>query len=229
MDASKVSIGRGKLALVGLVLAFSAAACGHDIDSETQQPTGQESTSDRQTPIDPRATITRVPNTPSPPPSMQACVTATSLRVRSGPGTGFGVIRGVSSGECYLANGRNSDASWLQISIPGAGLGWVSAEYLEVDGNPIQLPIRRPTPTATPPRPTATITRQPTATTLITPYNGGGNNCHPSYPSHCLAIGIDYDCAGGEGDGPRFVRGPVTVVGNDPYRLDRDGDGIGCE
>jgi hypothetical protein len=37
------------------------------------------------------------------------------------------------------------------------------------------------------------------------------------------------DCAGGGGNGPRYVTGPVTVSGSDPYDLDRDGDGIGCE
>ena len=34
---------------------------------------------------------------------------------------------------------------------------------------------------------------------------------------------------GGSGDGPRYVQGPVTVTGSDPYGLDADGDGIGCE
>jgi len=40
--------------------------------------------------------------------------------------------------------------------------------------------------------------------------------------------GPDVDCAGGSGDGPRYV-GAVKVTGPDPYGLDRDGDGIGCE
>ena len=39
----------------------------------------------------------------------------------------------------------------------------------------------------------------------------------------------DYDCAGGPGDGPNFIEGPVDVSGGDPYGLDADGDGIGCE
>jgi hypothetical protein len=37
------------------------------------------------------------------------------------------------------------------------------------------------------------------------------------------------DCAGGSGDGPRYVQGPIVVTGSDPYGLDRDHDGIGCE
>jgi hypothetical protein len=38
----------------------------------------------------------------------------------------------------------------------------------------------------------------------------------------------DYDCQGGSGDGPQYT-GTVTVVGDDHYGLDRNGDGIGCE
>lgn len=39
----------------------------------------------------------------------------------------------------------------------------------------------------------------------------------------------DYDCAGGLGNGPNYVQGPFQVVGSDPYGLDGDNDGIGCE
>lgn len=59
---------------------------------------------------------------------------------------------------------------------------------------------------------------------------GGGSNCHPSYSPQCLKTGIgDYDCSGGSGDGPNYVTGPVYVSGSDPFDLDRDGDGVGCE
>jgi hypothetical protein len=37
------------------------------------------------------------------------------------------------------------------------------------------------------------------------------------------------DCAGGSGNGPRYVNGPVYVSGGDPYGLDGDGDGVACE
>jgi micrococcal nuclease len=47
--------------------------------------------------------------------------------------------------------------------------------------------------------------------------------------SPCLPPGSDVDCAGGSGDGPRYVNGPVYVNGGDPYGLDSDGDGVGCE
>jgi hypothetical protein len=57
-----------------------------------------------------------------------------------------------------------------------------------------------------------------------------GSNCDPNYQGACLdPNAVDYDCAGGSGDGPKYVRGPIRVVGDDHYGLDRDGDGIACE
>jgi resuscitation-promoting factor RpfB len=47
--------------------------------------------------------------------------------------------------------------------------------------------------------------------------------------SPCIPPGPDVDCLGGTGDGPRFVSGPVRVTGSDPYGLDSDGNGVGCE
>lgn len=52
--------------------------------------------------------------------------------------------------------------------------------------------------------------------------------CDPNY-SGCVPIASDVDCAGGRGNGPAYVKGPVKVIGKDIYGLDRDGDGIGCE
>jgi hypothetical protein len=55
-------------------------------------------------------------------------------------------------------------------------------------------------------------------------------NCDPSYPGACLDPSAeDYDCAGGSGNGPRYVQGPVRVRPPDPFDLDSDADGIGCE
>jgi hypothetical protein len=53
--------------------------------------------------------------------------------------------------------------------------------------------------------------------------------CHPSYRGRCLKRNAsDYDCKGGSGNGPYYT-GRVRVVGPDVFRLDADGDGIGCE
>lgn len=57
--------------------------------------------------------------------------------------------------------------------------------------------------------------------------SAGGSGCTPGY-TPCLPPASDYDCAGGSGDGPKYT-GLVHVTGSDPYDLDRDGDGIGCD
>lgn len=54
------------------------------------------------------------------------------------------------------------------------------------------------------------------------------SSCDPNY-SGCVPVASDVDCAGGSGNGPAYVVGPVYVVGSDIYGLDRDGDGVGCE
>jgi len=55
------------------------------------------------------------------------------------------------------------------------------------------------------------------------------SSCDSNYSGACVPIASDVDCAGGSGNGPAYVSGPVTVVGNDIYDLDRDGNGTGCE
>jgi resuscitation-promoting factor RpfB len=44
-----------------------------------------------------------------------------------------------------------------------------------------------------------------------------------------VPIDSDVDCAGGSGNGPSYVAGPVKVIGSDIYDLDRDNDGTACE
>ena len=65
-------------------------------------------------------------------------------------------------------------------------------------------------------------------TTLVTPppttSPPSSNNCHSSY-SPCLPIVADLDCA----DIRAMGVAPVRVHGPDPYRLDGDNDGFGCE
>jgi hypothetical protein len=54
------------------------------------------------------------------------------------------------------------------------------------------------------------------------------SQCDPNY-SGCVPIASDVDCAGGSGNGPAYVRGPVQVIGTDIYDLDSDNDGVACE
>ena len=76
-------------------------------------------------------------------------------------------------------------------------------------------PAPAPPPPSTAPRPPPTDPPQ---------------TCDPSYPNVCPdhAVG-DYDCAGGTGNGPGYVEGPIRVLPPDPFGLDGNGDGWGCE
>jgi flagellar hook assembly protein FlgD len=61
---------------------------------------------------------------------------------------------------------------------------------------------------------------------------GGGSNCTPGY-SPCLVYhgGADYDCYGGGGNGPYYTKPGVVyrVTRSDPYGLDANHDGWGCQ
>ena len=59
--------------------------------------------------------------------------------------------------------------------------------------------------------------------------SASAQDCDPNYSGKCVPIASDVDCAGGNGNGPAYVDGPVYVVGSDIYELDRDGDGVACD
>lgn len=63
----------------------------------------------------------------------------------------------------------------------------------------------------------------------IAPQIGAAQDCDANYEGACVPIASDVDCAGGSGNGPAYVEGPVYVVGADIYGLDRDGNGVACE
>lgn len=87
------------------------------------------------------------------------------------------------------------------------------------DGRPV---ARRQIRDAVVQRPISRIVRVGTGTP-------GGSRCDSNYRGACVPIASDVDCAGGSGNGPRYVDGPVYVVDHDIYGLDSDGDGVGCE
>jgi hypothetical protein len=59
------------------------------------------------------------------------------------------------------------------------------------------------------------------------PPGAPAEDCTPGY-SPCLPPATDYDCEGGTGDGPEYTS-QVQVTGSDPYGLDADGNGVGCD
>jgi hypothetical protein len=73
-------------------------------------------------------------------------------------------------------------------------------------------------------------TRQPYVAPAPAPAPApAAQGCDSNYSGACVPIASDVDCDGGSGNGPAYVRGPVSVVGYDIYDLDRDGDGIACD
>lgn len=69
------------------------------------------------------------------------------------------------------------------------------------------------------------------APVLAGPATPPEHSCDPNYSNPCVPTATDVDCAGGRGDGPVYLQGPVeiTVVGEDVYDVDRDKDGTACE
>jgi len=63
---------------------------------------------------------------------------------------------------------------------------------------------------------------------LVSAPTAAAQDCDPNY-SGCVPKASDVDCAGGSGNGPAYVSGPVRVIVSDIYGLDRDGDGVACE
>jgi hypothetical protein len=62
------------------------------------------------------------------------------------------------------------------------------------------------------------------------PSTAPAQNCDPSYPDMCLDPAVeDYDCTGGQATDPSICEGPICVRPPDPFDLDREGDGWGCE
>jgi hypothetical protein len=93
-------------------------------------------------------------------------VTATDkVRVRSGPGTSYEVLSSLAQGTTVKALARNGDSSWIQVQLEDGTKGWVSAEFVTVNGDVNSLPVAQapapkvsPTPTkkGAKPAPTAT-------------------------------------------------------------------------
>ena len=109
---------------------------------------------------EPRYTPTSAPPpepTDTPTPSYpEALVTTETLNVRGGPGTNYGIVGLVNTGQRFRITGRDAAGEWLRICCPaGANReSWVSAQYAQINRQMASLPTALPPPT---PTPTATI------------------------------------------------------------------------
>ncbi|MCC7161313.1 MAG: SH3 domain-containing protein [Anaerolineae bacterium] len=110
------------------------------------------------------ATLSVGPGTPKPPEgAVYALVTGEGgmLRMRAGPGTNYEIVSRIPDRTRILLLSKLADGSWYQANYPsGSGtVGWVSGEFLTLEGsaNAMQIAQAPPTPTAGPtavPRPT---------------------------------------------------------------------------
>ena len=90
-------------------------------------------------------TATWVAAAPSAAPTYQSGATATigtgALNVRSGPGTGYGVVTVCYQGQLVTMIGRNSSNSWVKIRLGTGHEGWVSAPYIVPSVAIASLPV----------------------------------------------------------------------------------------
>jgi hypothetical protein len=65
------------------------------------------------------------------------------LNVRAGPGTEHEIVAKAVAGVTFNAIGRNEESSWIQVTVADlpSGIGWVSAEFVTVDGPLDQLSV----------------------------------------------------------------------------------------
>lgn len=133
--------------------------------------------------------------------------------------------------ELTTVDDPNIDAGQVVVTTAGvAGTKVTTYRVTYVDGKEVSRDLVSETVTVAPVNEvTSHGTRQPAPPPAPVPLVQPAGDCHPSYAEVCVPFASDVDCAGGSGNGPAYVSGPLRVVGNDEYDLDRDGDGIACD
>ncbi|TFD70522.1 G5 domain-containing protein [Cryobacterium fucosi] len=130
--------------------------------------------------------------------------------------------------ELTSVDDSTSDVGTTVVTTTGQN-GEVTMIYLAkyVDGVEISRTLSREVVTLLPiAQVTSVGSRQPAPPP---PPPAAQSDCNSNYADVCVPIASDVDCAGGSGNGPAYVDGPLRVVGTDEYDLDRDGDGIACD
>lgn len=72
-----------------------------------------------------------------------ATVATRSLRVRQEPNEASEVVAGIAAGETYRVVGLSADGQWIQLAIENTptGAGWVSANFVTVEGDITDLAV----------------------------------------------------------------------------------------
>lgn len=196
------------MVLAAVLVALGVVALSDEDDpSTTASPATPPPTTSF--PLPTVATTTTLPTTSTAPPTTMAKVKVPQLvGMRLTSAKAALADRGLKATITYKATSRYRAGTIISQSRPtSAGVLPNSKIILVVAKAPPPTPTTAPPPPTTPPR-----------------------TCDPSYPDVCLDPNAeDYDCAGGSGNGPKYVEGPLRVRPPDPFDLDREGDGWGCE
>ncbi len=122
-----------------------------------------------------------------------------------------------------LASGGAVEPETAVIGVPTPKVVETTRKPVLIEETANKAPVAKPVVTEDKPVVVPkTLTSEPVKAKPAT------SSCHPNY-SGCLKMNAgDYDCAKGSGNGPNYT-GPVEVYGADPFDLDRDNDGMGCE
>ncbi len=194
--------------LAAALLALAAVALSDQADTG---PTAAPATSSPPTSaaLPTVATTTTVPTTSTAAPTTVATVKVPRLvGLTLGSARAALAERGLRERIRYRTTSRYPAGTVIAQSHRG-GVGVLP------DSRVTLVVAKAPPPTTAPPPP---------------PPTAPARDCDPSYPDVCLDPSAeDYDCAGGSGNGPEYVEGPIRVRPPDPFGLDADGDGWGCE
>lgn len=149
--------------LVSLVLVVLVSGCTLPVTNATI-PQGSES-SDTTAAADTTTTAS----------GAMATVATRSLRVRQEPNEASEVVAGIAAGETYRVVGLSADGQWIQLAIEGSptGAGWVSANFVTVEGDITDLAVGADTGVVVTTTQTTTETAAAPAVTLVpTPQPG---------------------------------------------------------
>jgi hypothetical protein len=76
--------------------------------------------------------------------STTGTITATSVNLRWGPSTQYNAGDAGFAGDTYDVIGRNNGGTWVQLRKDDKVL-WVGADFIDIDGDVMTLPLARPT------------------------------------------------------------------------------------
>lgn len=150
-----------------------------------------------------------------------------TVLLASGIGTAFGTDKESVSTDAVV--NEFADTNGGRLLVTPSDIPFVTPPTTSTTEPPPSATATPSTTTTTAPTTATTVKPATTAVpTTATPTTNrtAEQNCQGYDP--CIEPGPDVDCRGGSGNGPRYS-GPVRVVGADPYDLDRNNDGWGCE